>query len=75
MPPRSSQLGGKGAYLAEMARCGLNVPPGFTITTEVCQEFYRNGKPVCTATSFKTLAESLTPSARRRFPGLGDLDY
>eukprot|EP00198_Chlamydomonas_reinhardtii_P013235 XP_001702572.1 pyruvate phosphate dikinase [Chlamydomonas reinhardtii] len=36
-------LGGKGAYLCEMARCGLNVPPGFTITTEVCEEFYANG--------------------------------
>ncbi|MBR4311010.1 MAG: hypothetical protein IKT79_08265, partial [Akkermansia sp.] len=29
-------LGGKGANLAEMARIGLPVPPGFTITTEVC---------------------------------------
>ncbi|GLC39948.1 Pyruvate, phosphate dikinase 2 [Pleodorina starrii] len=37
-------LGGKGANLCEMARCGLNVPPGFTITTEVCQEFYRCGE-------------------------------
>ncbi|KAG2440427.1 hypothetical protein HYH02_010312 [Chlamydomonas schloesseri] len=36
-------LGGKGANLCEMARCGLNVPPGFTITTEVCEEFYANG--------------------------------
>ena len=30
-------LGGKGANLAEMARIGLPVPPGFTITTEVCK--------------------------------------
>ncbi|PNH12491.1 Pyruvate, phosphate dikinase, chloroplastic, partial [Tetrabaena socialis] len=37
-------LGGKGAYLCEMARCGLNVPPGFTITTEVCAEFHENGE-------------------------------
>ncbi|KXZ56144.1 hypothetical protein GPECTOR_1g122 [Gonium pectorale] len=36
-------LGGKGANLCEMARCGLNVPPGFTITTEVCEEFHRCG--------------------------------
>ena len=37
-------LGGKGADLAEMARLGLPVPPGFTITTEVCTYFYENGK-------------------------------
>ena len=34
-------LGGKGSGLAEMARLGLPVPPGFTITTEVCGRFYR----------------------------------
>ena len=33
-------LGGKGANLAEMANLGLPVPPGFTITTEVCTYFY-----------------------------------
>ncbi len=33
-------LGGKGANLAEMANIGLPVPPGFTITTEVCTAFY-----------------------------------
>ncbi|QXX73422.1 pyruvate, phosphate dikinase [Methylovirgula sp. HY1] len=37
-------LGGKGANLAEMANLGLPVPPGFTITTEVCSFFYANGK-------------------------------
>ena len=37
-------VGGKGANLAEMAGIGLPVPPGFTITTEVCTEFYRSGK-------------------------------
>jgi pyruvate, orthophosphate dikinase len=35
-------LGGKGANLAEMAAIGLPVPPGFTITTEVCTHFYAN---------------------------------
>src|SRR3954447_11244688 len=35
-------LGGKGANLAEMTRIGLPVPPGFTITTEVCSYFYAN---------------------------------
>ncbi|MFC7053525.1 pyruvate, phosphate dikinase [Hansschlegelia quercus] len=37
-------LGGKGANLAEMANIGLPVPPGFTITTEVCTHFYANGR-------------------------------
>jgi pyruvate,orthophosphate dikinase len=37
-------LGGKGANLAAMTRIGLPVPPGFTITTEVCTEYYANGK-------------------------------
>jgi pyruvate,orthophosphate dikinase len=37
-------LGGKGANLAEMANIGLPVPPGFTITTDVCTEFYAGGK-------------------------------
>ena len=37
-------LGGKGANLAEMAGIGLPVPPGFTITTEVCSWFYSNDK-------------------------------
>jgi len=36
-------LGGKGANLAEMANLGLPVPPGFTITTEVCTHYYKNG--------------------------------
>src|ERR1043166_3724892 len=35
-------LGGKGANLAEMSRIGLPVPPGFTITTEVCTYYYGN---------------------------------
>jgi pyruvate,orthophosphate dikinase len=37
-------LGGKGANLAEMTAIGLPVPPGFTITTEVCTEFYKNNR-------------------------------
>ncbi len=36
-------LGGKGANLAEMAHLGLPVPPGFTITTEVCARYYADG--------------------------------
>ena len=37
-------LGGKGANLAEMTLMGLSVPPGFTISTDVCNYFYQNGK-------------------------------
>ncbi|NLW56974.1 MAG: pyruvate, phosphate dikinase [Firmicutes bacterium] len=37
-------LGGKGANLAEMTNLGIPVPPGFTITTEVCTAFYENDK-------------------------------
>jgi pyruvate,orthophosphate dikinase len=37
-------LGGKGANLAEMTNIGVPVPPGFTITTEVCTEFYKAGR-------------------------------
>lgn len=37
-------LGGKGANLAEMNLIGVPVPPGFTITTEVCNEYYEKGK-------------------------------
>lgn len=37
-------LGGKGANLAEMTNIGLPVPPGFTITTEVCIEYYKLGR-------------------------------
>ncbi|WP_289355544.1 pyruvate, phosphate dikinase [Paenibacillus sp. S-12] len=36
-------LGGKGANLAEMTKAGLPVPPGFTITTEVCRQYYSSG--------------------------------
>ncbi|VTR92317.1 pyruvate phosphate dikinase : Pyruvate, phosphate dikinase OS=Singulisphaera acidiphila (strain ATCC BAA-1392 / DSM 18658 / VKM B-2454 / MOB10) GN=Sinac_6461 PE=4 SV=1: PPDK_N: PEP-utilizers: PEP-utilizers_C [Gemmata massiliana] len=39
-------LGGKGANLAEMCRIGIPVPPGFTITTEVCAAYYEQGKKI-----------------------------
>ena len=39
-------LGGKGANLAEMNLIGVPVPPGFTITTEVCSEYYEKGKDI-----------------------------
>jgi pyruvate,orthophosphate dikinase len=37
-------LGGKGAGVAEMTRAGMPVPPGFTITTEACRQYYAGGK-------------------------------
>ena len=43
-----SLLGGKGANLAEMASLGLPVPPGFTITTDVCSAYYANGNVAAT---------------------------
>ena len=39
-------LGGKGANLAQMAKLGLPVPPGFTISTPVCEYFYKNNKKI-----------------------------
>ncbi|HWE74454.1 MAG TPA: pyruvate, phosphate dikinase, partial [Stellaceae bacterium] len=50
-------LGGKGANLAEMASLGLPVPPGFTITTEVCTYFYANNK------TYPTNLEALSAAA------------
>ncbi|MCX8515685.1 MAG: pyruvate, phosphate dikinase, partial [Alphaproteobacteria bacterium] len=42
-------LGGKGANLAEMCRLGLPVPPGFTITSQTCDDYYKNGKQLPTS--------------------------
>ena len=39
-----NELGGKGANLAEMNHIGVPVPPGFTITTDTCNEYYAVGK-------------------------------
>ena len=39
-------LGGKGASLAEMGKLGLPVPPGFTVSTKVCDLFYSNNKKI-----------------------------
>ena len=41
-----SLLGGKGANLAEMTKIGLPVPPGFTITTQACIDYYENNKTI-----------------------------
>ena len=39
-------LGGKGLNLSEMGKMGLPVPPGFTISTKVCEIFYKNKKKI-----------------------------
>ncbi|MCQ2741936.1 MAG: pyruvate, phosphate dikinase [Bacilli bacterium] len=39
-------LGGKGAGLAEMTKAGINIPPGFTVTTEACTLYYDSGKAI-----------------------------
>jgi pyruvate,orthophosphate dikinase len=64
-----SLLGGKGANLAEMANLGLPVPPGFTITTEVCTFFYANGKsyPPDLAAEVEIALTAVGDLARRRF--------
>jgi pyruvate, orthophosphate dikinase len=64
-------LGGKGAGLAEMANLGLPVPPGFTITTEVCTYYYENGKSY--PTNLKNLvAAALAEVGRITGKGFGD---
>jgi pyruvate, orthophosphate dikinase len=57
-------LGGKGANLAEMSRLGLSVPPGFTITTEVCTYFYAHGQ---------TYPPELMPAAAAALAHLGEI--
>ncbi|HPD04208.1 MAG TPA: pyruvate, phosphate dikinase [Spirochaetota bacterium] len=53
-------LGGKGANLAEMARIGIPVPAGFTITTEVCNEYYKNNQKLT-----ESLKEEVTEALRQ----------
>ncbi len=62
-------LGGKGANLAEMANLGLPVPPGFTITTEVCAYFYANENryPEALAAQVKAALDHVGALVGRRF--------
>ena len=53
-------LGGKGANLAEMNLIGVPVPPGFTITTDVCNEYFEKGKE----TVIKVLTSEVTNSVK-----------
>jgi pyruvate,orthophosphate dikinase len=62
-------LGGKGANLAEMSNLGLPVPPGFTITTEVCAHYYANGEcyPAALAGEVKTALAEVSRLTGRAF--------
>ncbi|WP_404933403.1 pyruvate, phosphate dikinase [Nitratireductor sp. L15S-10] len=62
-------LGGKGANLAEMCSLGLPVPPGFTITTELCSHYYANGRtyPDELKTQVEAALQEVGRVAGRRF--------
>ena len=62
-------LGGKGANLAEMANIGLPVPPGFTITTEMCTAFYKNNRqyPEDLAPQLRQALARIEEAVDRRF--------
>lgn len=62
-------LGGKGANLAEMCRLGLPVPPGFTITTALCNWYYSNGKtyPSSLAADVEAALDQIGTLTGRRF--------
>jgi len=66
-------LGGKGANLAEMCRLGLPVPPGFTITTEVCAKFYENGRKLPTELTAQ-VEESIKAIGEAVGARFGDID-
>ena len=61
-------LGGKGANLAEMGRLGLPVPPGFTISTAVCDLFYKNKKqlPKTILTSIKSELKQIEKITKKK---------
>ena len=62
-------LGGKGANLAEMSNLGLPVPPGFTITTEVCTAYYKDGRhyPGDVADQVDAALQAIERTAGRKF--------
>ncbi|TIS50611.1 pyruvate, phosphate dikinase [Mesorhizobium sp.] len=62
-------LGGKGANLAEMCSLGLPVPPGFTITTDVCNAYYANGRtyPAALETDVLSALDHIGKITGRRF--------
>jgi len=66
-----SLLGGKGANLAEMAGLGLPVPPGFTVSTEVCDLYYRNRKRIPEAVKAE-IVKNLRKLEKAAGRGFGD---
>ncbi|MGE0446838.1 MAG: PEP/pyruvate-binding domain-containing protein, partial [Vicinamibacterales bacterium] len=62
-------LGGKGANLAEMCRIGLPVPPGFTITTDVCTYYYANRRtyPASLKAQMQAGISSIEQQTKKKF--------
>src|SRR5512142_1660208 len=71
-PTRRDLLGGKGANLAEMASLGLPVPPGFTITTEVCRIVMERGEGNYPAELRDEVAQSLKKVEELTHTSFGD---
>ena len=72
IPNARNILGGKGANLAEMAKLGLPVPPGFTITTKMCEIFYKNKKKL-TSKFFKEIKTELKKVETKTKKKFGDI--
>jgi pyruvate,orthophosphate dikinase len=64
-------LGGKGAGVAEMTRAGMPVPPGFTITTETCRQYYAGGKKFPDGL-WEQVLEALKDVEKQTGKGFGD---
>ncbi len=67
--PLKNLLGGKGANLSEMIRIGLPVPPGFTISTEACNEFYKSNQkyPKSLEKQVKTSIKNIEKKLKKNF--------
>lgn len=68
-----NELGGKGANLAEMNLIGVPVPPGFTITTDVCNEYYKIGKDQVVALLKEDVEKSLYQTEQLMNSKFGDV--
>ena len=68
-----NELGGKGANLAEMNLIGVPVPPGFTITTDVCNEYYKIGKDQVVALLKEDVENSLHQTEQLMNSKFGDV--
>lgn len=69
-----NELGGKGANLAEMNLIGVPVPPGFTITTDVCNEYYKIGKDQVVALLKSDVEKSLHQTEELMNSKFGDVE-